>query len=74
MFYLDLFRTLQEAGVRYVVVGGLALNLHGIERSTMDIDLAIALDDDNLLSTRCSSDVSCVRWQTSPFPWPASTI
>ena len=48
MFYLDLFGGLAAARVRYVVVGGLALNLHGVERATMDIDVAIALDDDNL--------------------------
>ena len=34
--------------VRYVVVGGLALNLHGVERATMDVDLVIALDARNL--------------------------
>jgi hypothetical protein len=48
MFYLDLFRALNEAGVRYVLVGGVALNLHGVERATMDVDVAIALDGDNL--------------------------
>lgn len=48
MFYLDLFRALAEHRVRYVVVGGLALNLHGVERATMDVDLAIALDAKNL--------------------------
>lgn len=48
MFYLDLFRALQDSDVRYVVVGGLALNLHGVERATMDIDLAISLDEANL--------------------------
>ena len=48
MFYLDLFRALGSGGVEYVVVGGLALNLHGIERATMDVDLAIALDEGNL--------------------------
>jgi Nucleotidyltransferase of unknown function (DUF6036) len=48
MFYLDLFRALGAAGVDYVVVGGLALNLHGVERATMDVDLAIALDESNL--------------------------
>lgn len=48
MFYLDLFGALQSADVKYVLVGGLAMNLHGVERSTMDIDLAIALDDANL--------------------------
>lgn len=48
MFYLDLFRTLQEERVEYVVVGGLAINLHGIERATMDVDLVLAMDDANL--------------------------
>jgi len=48
MFYLDLFRALAVGGVDYVVVGGLALNLHGVERATMDVDLAIALEESNL--------------------------
>lgn len=48
MFYLDLFRMLEEAGVRYLVVGGIAVNLHGINRLTHDIDLMLALDADNL--------------------------
>ena len=48
MFYLDLFRTLQEELVDYVVVGGLAINLHGVERATMDVDLVLAMDEGNL--------------------------
>ena len=48
MFYLDLFGALAQHDVRYVVVGGLALNLHGVERATMDVDLVIALDAPNL--------------------------
>jgi hypothetical protein len=48
MFYLDLFKTLQEERVDYVVVGGLAINLHGVERATMDVDLVLAMDDANL--------------------------
>ncbi|HEY6897835.1 MAG TPA: DUF6036 family nucleotidyltransferase [Rhodocyclaceae bacterium] len=48
MFYLDLFRTLDQHRVRYLLVGGLALNIHGVERATMDVDLALALDDENL--------------------------
>ena len=47
MFYIDLFSALGQARVRYVIVGGLALNLHGVERATMDIDLAMALDAPN---------------------------
>ncbi len=48
MFYLDLFRALQEERVDYVVVGGLAINLHGVERATMDVDLVLAMDEGNL--------------------------
>ena len=48
MFYLDLFRALQEHEVRYLVVGGVAVNLHGIGRLTVDVDLMLALDARNL--------------------------
>ena len=37
-----LFKTLNDAGVRYVVVGGLAVVLHGHARLTVDVDLASA--------------------------------
>ena len=48
MFYLDLFAALERERVRYLVVGGLALNILGVERSTMDVDLMVALDADNV--------------------------
>lgn len=48
MFHLDLFRKLEDAGVRYLVVGGIAVNLHGVNRLTHDIDLMLALDSENL--------------------------
>jgi hypothetical protein len=48
MFYLDLFRALHEERVEYLVVGGLAINLHGVERATMDVDLVLAMNESNL--------------------------
>ncbi len=48
MFYLDLFRELQKHDIQYVVVGGIAINLHGVERATMDVDLVLAMDHSNL--------------------------
>jgi hypothetical protein len=48
MLDLDLFRALDEEAVRYLLVGGLALNIHGVERATMDVDLMVALDSANL--------------------------
>jgi predicted nucleotidyltransferase len=39
---------LNEAKVRYLVVGGLAVVLHGHLRTTMDLDLVIQLEAENL--------------------------
>jgi hypothetical protein len=43
-----LLLTLSEAGVDYVVCGGVACVLQGVDRVTKDIDLSIRLDDENL--------------------------
>ncbi len=60
--YLAIFRALNEAGVRYAVAGGTAVNLHGIPRMTYDIDLVLALEDKNL-----AAFVSLVEgWGFSP--------
>jgi hypothetical protein len=39
----DLFRALNAAEVRYVVVGGVATVLHGFPRLTVDVDLVVDL-------------------------------
>jgi predicted nucleotidyltransferase len=49
LLYEDVFRKLQENKVRYLLIGGMAVNLWGIERSTADIDLSLAMDSDNIL-------------------------
>lgn len=43
-FFEDTVRALNEAEVRYVVVGGLAVILHGHARVTVDLDLVVDLD------------------------------
>ena len=48
MFYLDLFSKLQQFEVQYLLIGGLAVTLHGIERTTMDIDITVAMQPNNL--------------------------
>ena len=48
MFYLDLLSALNRHEVRYLLVGGLAMNLHGVPRMTMDVDIMLALDEVNL--------------------------
>lgn len=42
--------TLNAAGVRYLIVGGLAVNAHGYFRATNDLDLVVALEPRNLTS------------------------
>ncbi len=39
---------LEREGVRYVIVGAAALNLHGLARFTEDLDLFVAPDRDNI--------------------------
>jgi predicted nucleotidyltransferase len=41
-------RDLNESGVRYVIVGGLAVIRHGAVRATKDVDVAVAMDAENL--------------------------
>ena len=42
--YLPLFKALNQADVKYVIVGGLATVLHGYPRFTADIDLVVNLE------------------------------
>jgi len=48
MFYEELFKALNEKRVDYIVVGGVALVLHGVVRLTADLDLAVDLEGKNL--------------------------
>jgi predicted nucleotidyltransferase len=43
-----IIRALNEAGVNYLVVGGLAVVAHGYVRFTADVDLILDLREDNL--------------------------
>jgi hypothetical protein len=44
----ELFRALARHGVEYVTVGGVAIQAHGAQRLTQDLDVAIAASKDNL--------------------------
>lgn len=43
------FASLKNESVKYMVAGGIAVNLYGIERATADIDIIVKLDEENLL-------------------------
>ena len=45
---VELLQALSDEQVQYVLVGGLAVQLHGFLRSTFDIDLVLAMNDQNL--------------------------
>lgn len=47
------FRALNKAHVKYLVVGGVAVNLHGYLRFTGDLDLLILLDEKNVRKMDC---------------------
>ncbi|MBX2992923.1 MAG: hypothetical protein KF749_17365 [Bacteroidetes bacterium] len=44
-----IIRALNEAKVQYLIVGGIAVNAHGYERLTKDVDLVIGLKPDNIV-------------------------
>lgn len=43
-----ILRALTDAQVQFVLVGGFAVQLHGFVRTTIDIDLVLAMDSGNL--------------------------
>ena len=48
MIYKDIFAKLQEKNLEYLVVGGIAVNLHGYSRVTNDLDLLVLMDEKNI--------------------------
>jgi len=48
MRYLDVLASLNRNRVRYVVVGGMAVIMHGVPRTTKDIDLLVDLSPENV--------------------------
>ena len=46
--YEKILTTLSKAKVRFLVAGGIAMNIHGLERGTHDIDLIVFLERKNV--------------------------
>lgn len=49
MFYFDIIKEFYKNKIEYLIVGGLAVNLHGVPRTTQDLDIIIALNKENIL-------------------------
>jgi len=47
--FQTIFKDLNDLGIDYLVVGGLAVNFHGVPRMTYDIDLMVLLEPKNIL-------------------------
>jgi nucleotidyltransferase AbiEii toxin of type IV toxin-antitoxin system len=73
-----LIEALAEAGVDFILVGGLAAIAHGSARLTQDIDVVYARGDDNLekLARALAQHQPYLRGAPRglPFKWDAATL
>jgi hypothetical protein len=46
--YIGIFKSFNEKKIKYVVIGGLAVNFYGVPRMTYDIDVLLDLEDKNI--------------------------
>ncbi|PIQ07902.1 MAG: hypothetical protein COW71_14685 [Ignavibacteriales bacterium CG18_big_fil_WC_8_21_14_2_50_31_20] len=52
--FLELMASFEKKDVEYVVIGGIAINLHGFSRNTEDIDLFVNPNEDNIKKLQAS--------------------
>ena len=65
---VTVIRALNEGGVRYLVVGGLAVVAHGYVRLTADVDLVLDLETENL--ERAIAALSALQYRPrAPVPF-----
>lgn len=48
MFYEEIIGKFNNAGLKYAIVGGMAVNLHGHIRMTADLDIILEMEDNNI--------------------------
>ena len=65
---------LENHSVRYVVFGGIALNLHGLVRATEDIDIFIAADAQNVDALKAALHSVFAEHQSSPHQSAAGRL
>ena len=46
--FLRMFQALKKADVRYILIGGFAVVLYGMQRLTRDIDIFVEMVPDNV--------------------------
>lgn len=69
---------LSDAGVRFVIVGGLAVTIHGSSYATFDLDICYARDGDNLARLADALRPANPRLRGAPaglpFRWDEETL
>ncbi len=50
MYYFEVLEALYKSKVKYLIVGGLAVNLYGVPRLSQDIDIIISTDKENVFN------------------------
>lgn len=63
MEYLSLFQHLHSENVRYLICGGLAVNIYGIPRMTADIDILLHFEEANI--ERFEKAIKLVNYSSS---------
>jgi hypothetical protein len=62
---MDIFKTifdsLNRERVKYMLAGGVAVNLYGVERATADIDIVVLLEENNLLKFVSAVESLCLK-------------
>jgi len=48
LYYFEIFEAFYLKKVKYLIVGGLAVNLHSVPRITQDIDIIISMNEEKL--------------------------
>jgi predicted nucleotidyltransferase len=57
----DLLRELTARKVKFIVAGGVAVVLHGIERTTMDLDISLEMSPENIEQFRYAMESQGLR-------------
>ncbi|MBN1523741.1 MAG: nucleotidyl transferase AbiEii/AbiGii toxin family protein [Spirochaetales bacterium] len=61
-YLLEMITEFSKANIRFIVAGGVAMVLHGIERMTIDLDIAVDFEQENI-----AKFLECVyRWKMVP--------
>jgi hypothetical protein len=68
----DVFKSLQQNNVKYIVIGGVASVLYGVPRATFDLDILIEATDDN--ARRLLSALAQVGFGTATLTTPQDVV